>query len=101
MKGMHDDELTWPLIATSDIMLLNQIRDREHHLATVRNDECRADRVTQDDKIQFSAINNLFPMKTSTRSLAVVSISKMIVSFSKLTCTFLVFITTFYHYSIQ
>ena len=36
MKGPHDDELTWPLRGKFEIKLFNQIKDRHHHLLTIR-----------------------------------------------------------------
>jgi len=71
MKGPHDDELTWPLRGKFEWKLLNQISDCEHCSDTM-------------SYLKVGIILNSFPMKTSTRSLLHVSISKMIVSSSKL-----------------
>ena len=53
MKGLHDDELTWPLRGMFEVKLLNQISDCEHYSITVTYDN-RADnvagRVTDDDR---------------------------------------------------
>ena len=35
MKGLHDDELIWPLRGKFEIKLFNQISDSEHHSVTV------------------------------------------------------------------
>ena len=38
MRGIHDDELTWPLKGMFDIKLLNQISDSEHLFVTITFD---------------------------------------------------------------
>ena len=39
MRGIHDDELTWPLKGTFDMKLLNQLSDSEHLLVTITFDK--------------------------------------------------------------
>ena len=51
MKGLHDDELTWPLRGKFEIKLLNQISDSEHDSQVIAYDDdtpdnC-SDRVTE------------------------------------------------------
>jgi len=54
MKGLHDDELTWPLRGKFEVKLLNQISDCEHHSCTMVYDnstpDSHASRVTDGDR---------------------------------------------------
>ena len=55
MKGLHDDELTWPLRGNFEMKLLNQISDSEHHSMTVTFDDNTTGgsdkRVTKGDRV--------------------------------------------------
>ena len=55
MKGLHDDELTWPLRGKFEIKLLNQISNSEHHSKIVSYDNCMMitvhDRIMESDEI--------------------------------------------------
>ena len=87
MKGHYDDELTWPLRGKFEVKFLNQISDCKHHSWTMIYDDSTTDvhagRITNGYKGREVEEDHSL-LKTSTRSLPHVSISKMIVSSSKL-----------------
>ena len=45
MKGLHDDELIWPLRGKLDVIVFNQLRDSGHHSWTMMYDRKIPDRI--------------------------------------------------------
>jgi len=84
MKGPHNDELTCPLRETFEVKLLNQISIIQRLWPIVQQIKVLQELLILSGLVLVRENSSSFPMKTSATSLPHVSISKMIVSSSKL-----------------